>query len=284
MNFGGIEEKYSSFEVAKFIVVPVPYDLTVSYQSGTRRGPAAILDASFYLELYDWELCKDTYLEGIHTLPPVEPDARGPEQMTDKMYGEIGKVANLDKIPVILGGEHTVTVGAVRAMKERYPHLSVLHLDAHADMRDTYQGSHYSHACVGRRIWEICPLVQVGVRSMSREGAAFIEDRGIKIFPPDFRYEDSNWGKRISENLTEDVYISVDLDVLDPSIMPATGTPEPGGLYWEDLLRLIREVSENCKIRGFDIVELAPIPGMIAPDFTAAKLAYRTMGYAGLRE
>ncbi len=192
---------------------------------------------------------------------------------------EIKKIANLDKIPVILGGEHTVTIGAVRAMKERYPDIAVLQLDAHADMRDIYQGSPYSHACVGRRIWEISPLVQVGVRSMSAERAAFIEERGIKVFPPDFREENSNWVKIISENFTKDVYITVDLDVLDPSIMPATGTPEPGGLYWKDILRLIREIAGRCTVREFDIVELAPIPGMIAPDFTAAKLAYRVMGY-----
>ncbi|MBN2569733.1 MAG: agmatinase [Deltaproteobacteria bacterium] len=279
MNFGGIDEEYSSLGAADFVIVPIPYDLTASYQSGSRKGPAAIIDASLQLELYDEELGVETYHAGIHTMSSIEPDARGPEQMTDKIYLEIKKIADMDKIPVILGGEHTVTVGAVRAMKERYPQISVLHLDAHADMRDTYQGSLYSHACVGRRIWEICPLVQVGVRSMSGECAEFIKQKGIKVFSPDFRDENADWVKKISEIFEKDVYITVDLDVFDPSIMPATGTPEPGGLYWKDILQLVREVSGKCRVRGFDIVELAPIPGMIASDFTAAKLAYRIMGY-----
>jgi agmatinase len=279
VNFCGLDDQYASFEKSHFVVIPIPYDLTVSYQSGARRGAAAILDASFQLELYDEELHREPYRSGIHTMLPIEPDVRGPEEMTRKIHGVVQNVAAAGKIPVVLGGEHTVTIGTVRAIKEHYPDIMVLHLDAHADMRDTYQGSPYSHACVGRRIWELCPLVEVGVRSMSGECAAFIEHKKVKVFPADFKDEHANWEKIISENFAKDVYITVDLDVLDPSIMPATGTPEPGGLYWKDIVRLIREVSQRCTVRGFDIVELAPIPGMIAPDYTAARLAYKMMGY-----
>jgi len=283
MNFGGLDGQYASLEGADFVVIPVPYDLTSSYEPGSRRGPSAMLDASVQLELYDEELCRETFRAGIHTFPYMEPDARGPEQMVDKIHRAVSGVTALEKIPVILGGEHTLAIGAVRAMREQYPGISVLQFDAHADMRDTYQESRYSHACVGRRIWEICPLVQAGVRSMSAECASFIDAKGIRVCPPGIGEDSETWREIIREHLTDDVYVTVDLDVLDPSIMPATGTPEPGGLSWTDILHLIRTVTERCTVRGFDIVELAPIPGMIAPDFTAAKLAYRIMGYIDAR-
>ena len=278
MNFGGADIGNQPFEDAKFVVIPVPYDLTSTYQAGSRKGPAAILDASANMELYDEELGVETYLSGIHTMAPLEIDASGPEVMARTVRGEVARVLAAGKIPVVLGGEHSVSIGAVQAAREKYPSLSVLQLDAHADLRDSYQNASFSHASVGRRIFEICPLVQVGIRSMSLEEARFIEHNNVRSFPPDFIHNDDPV-KKICENLSKDIYVTCDLDVLDPSIMPATGTPEPGGILWNDLIRLIREVSEHCTIRGFDIVELCPIPGMVAPDFTAAKLVYRIMGY-----
>lgn len=279
MNFGGLNPEYTSFEHATFVVVPVPYDLTTSYQAGARNGPSAILDASCQMELYDEELRRETFLTGIHTVSPLEVRAGGPQEMIDTVRIEIAEIISSGKIPVILGGEHSISLGPVQAMKETYPSLSVLHLDAHADMRNSYQGTPYSHACVGRRISEICLMVQVGIRSMSADEAVFIEENTLPVFNPDFLNEDPQWAKTICEHLSGDVYLTIDLDVFDPSIMPAVGTPEPGGLYWKDITRLVKEVSNNCKIRGFDIVELSPIPGIVAPDFTAAKLAYRVMGY-----
>jgi agmatinase len=279
MNFGGLDAENRRLEDAKFVVIPVPYDLTSTYQAGSRKGPAAILDASANMELYDEELGVETCLAGIHTVVPLEVDARGPEAMVKVVYGEVAEVVSSGKVPVILGGEHSIAIGAVRAVKDQYPSLSVLQFDAHADLRDTYQNASFSHASVGRRIFEICPLIQVGVRSMSAAEARFIEEEEIKVFSPDCILDEPDPIKKICENLTKDIYITIDLDVLDPSIMPATGTPEPGGILWNDLLHLIKGVSERCTIRGFDIVELCPIPGMVAPDFTAAKLAYRIMGY-----
>lgn len=278
MNYGGIDLPKSSFEEAMFVVVPIPYDLTSTYQPGSRRGPYAILDASSNMELYDEELGKETYRCGIHTYASIDTDARGPEEMTSKIRQNISKIISCDKIPVVLGGEHSISIGVVQAMKEKYPHISVLQLDAHADLRDTYQLSPYSHACAARRMWELCPLTQMGIRSMSAEDASFIKKNNIISFPADFIYE-SQWLNKISKNLNEDVYITIDLDVFDPSIMPSTGTPEPGGISWKNLLDLIKEVSKNCRIRGFDVVELSPIPGLVAPDFLAAKLIYRIMGY-----
>ncbi|MEN6464007.1 MAG: agmatinase [Syntrophaceae bacterium] len=278
MNFGGLAPEFTEYGKSLFIVVPVPYDLTSTYQGGARRGPAAILDASANMELYDEELGKETYLCGIHTFPAVEPIASGPADMNEAVMQEISGIINGGKIPVLLGGDHSVTLGAVRAAAGAYPELSVLHLDAHADLRNSYQGTPFSHACIGRRISELVPLVQAGIRSMSAEEADFLKSSSVVSIPPgEFIYADTK--KKITGSLKKDVYITIDLDVFDPSIMPSTGTPEPGGLLWGDVLDIVREVSQTCNVRGFDIVELAPIPGIVAPDFLASKLIYRIMGY-----
>lgn len=279
MNYGGIETEYAAYEPAKFVVIPVPYDLTSTYQSGSRRGPGAILDASANMELYDEELHQETFRYGIHTLPFIDADARGPAEMISAVHRTVAGVIADGKIPVMLGGEHSVSFGAVQAVREAFPALTVLQLDAHADLRESYQGSPFSHAAVARRIAEICPLVQAGIRSMSVEEAEFLAVSPIKSYPADFILGSGSWCETICGELQGDVYLTVDLDVLDPAVMPATGTPEPGGIAWRDLIRLIREVAKRCRIQGFDVVELAPIPGMVAPDFLASKLVYRIMGY-----
>jgi len=279
MNFGGIDTEYEAIENAAFVVVPVPYDLTTTYQGGARKGPAAILEASCNMELYDEELDAETYKAGIHTVPPLEAVAAGPEGMLDRVEEAIDGVFDQGKVPVMLGGEHSITLGAVRAAVKRYPKLSVLHLDAHADMRVSYQGTPYSHACIGRRMLELCPVVQAGIRSMSVEEAAFLRKGTVPFFSAAAIRKDRTWVSKALRSLSKDVYISVDLDALDPSVMPATGTPEPGGMLWHDVLDVVREVCRKKHVIGFDIVELAPIPGMVAPDFLAARLAYRMMGY-----
>ncbi|HOQ42982.1 MAG: N(1)-aminopropylagmatine ureohydrolase [Deltaproteobacteria bacterium ADurb.Bin151] len=278
MNFGGIYPE-CSLRNAHFVVVPVPYDLTSTYQPGSRRGPVAIIEASTNMELYDEELKKDTYLAGIHTTLPVEVDARGPKYMVSAVRKKIDRVVHAGKIPVMLGGEHSISLGAVQAVAAKYPELTVLQFDAHADLRDSYQGTPYNHACVARQIVDCCSLVQVGIRSMSREEAEYLPKSRVKSYSADYVFENKNWAQMVCKNLRGDVYVSIDLDVFDPSIMPATGTPEPGGLYWRDVLSLLRLVAGKCNIRGFDVVELAPLPGMVAPDFMAAKLIYRLMGY-----
>ena len=279
MNFGGLGPDQSDFSGASFVVVPVPYDLTSTYQSGSRRGPGAILDASGNMELYDEELGREICTAGIHTATFVEADARGPAEMTATVRNAVAEVLAKDKIPVILGGEHSISLGAVQAMKGKYPGLSVLQLDAHADMRDAYQGSPYSHASVARRISELCPLVQAGIRSMSVEEAAFLKTGPVKTYAADRIGAMDGWCGEICGHLEGDVYVTIDLDVLDPAIMPSTGTPEPGGISWKEILQLLRHVTRRCRVRGFDVVELAPRAGMVAPDFLAAKLIYRFMGY-----
>ena len=278
MNFGGIYPEHSLRE-ALFVVVPVPYDLTSTYQPGSRRGPAAIIEASTNMELYDEELKKETYLAGIHTTLPLAIDARGPKNMVNIVRKKISRIAALNKIPVMLGGEHSISFGAVQALREKYSKLTVLQLDAHADLRESYQNSPYNHACVAKRISEICPLVQVGIRSMSKEEADCLPQSKVKSYGADYILKNKNWLEAVCDNLSGDVFVSIDLDAFDPSIMPATGTPEPGGMYWNDVLSLLKKVARSCTIRGFDVVELAPLPGMVAPDFMAAKLIYRLMGY-----
>ncbi len=279
MNYGGIEAGTTAYENAKFVVIPVPYDLTSTYQSGSRRGPGAILDASANMELYDEELHQETYRAGIHTLAALDADARGPEAMIKAIRRTVAGIITDGKIPVMLGGEHSISFGAVQAVQEAFPKLTVLQLDAHADLRESYQGTPFSHAAVARRIVGICPLVQAGIRSMSVEEAEYLATNPLKSYPADFILDGGSWCETICDDLQGDVYLTVDLDVLDPAFMPATGTPEPGGIAWRDLTRLIRAVAKRCRIRGFDVVELAPIPGMVAPDFLASKLIYRIMGY-----
>jgi agmatinase len=279
MYFGGIDPKYATLEKADFVVVPVPYDLTTTYQGGARKGPAAIIEASCNMELYDEELGREVYKSGICTLPPLEAVASGPEGMLERVEESVTGVFELGKTPVVLGGEHSITLGAVRAARRMYPKLSVLHLDAHADMRESYQGTPFSHACIGRRMRELCPVVQAGIRSMSIEEAVFIRKQKVPVFSASDIRKDGSWVNKVLRHLSKDVYISVDLDALDPSVMPATGTPEPGGMLWHNVLDVIREVCRKRRVVAFDIVELAPIPGLVAPDFLAARLAYRMMGY-----
>jgi agmatinase len=284
LNFGGLEgEEYETEEV-RFSVLPVPYDLTASYVSGARNGPVAIIEASTHMEVYDDELCLEPWRAGIETLPMLESTTLGPGEMVKKVRSAAAGILKRGKIPVIIGGEHSVTIGLVMALKQSYPDLSVMQLDAHADMRESYQDSPFNHACVARRISELCPMVQVGVRSLSSGEAEFLKNpagkinHGIKTHYARDIIKGVRW-EEVVEGLTEDVFITIDLDVFDPSIMPATGTPEPGGLGWYDVLGLLRTVATKKRVVGFDIVELCPIPGNVAPDFLAAKLAYKVMGY-----
>lgn len=278
LNFCGLEPSYCSLEGSEFVIIPAPYDLTTSYISGTRRGPLAIIEASTHMELFDEELGIETYKVGIHTLPFLEPTTSGPKEMVDRVAEVCDHIIRKGKIPVLLGGEHSLSFGMVRAIKSHYPDLSILHLDAHADMKDVYNDSPFNHGCVSRRISELCPVVQVGIRSLSAEEAEFLRSSSVNTIYAD-QFFTSSFDRRIFDSLTEDLYITIDLDVFDPSIMPSVGTPEPGGLGWYDVLGIVKEVIRGRRVMGFDVVELSPIPGCIAPDFMAAKLVYRIMGY-----
>jgi len=288
LNFGGLTREMLEGITPTFSVLPVPYDLTASYVSGTRNGPRAIIEASTHMELYDEELGREFWDCGIETLPSMEPTALGPEEMVRRIRAASEEILDAGRVPVMLGGEHSVTLGMIQALKERHPDMSVLHLDAHADMRDSYQDTPYNHACIARRISEICPIVQVGIRSLSVEEAEFLASEKkagkkaktrIKTWYAPEVLKGVDWS-RVVAGLTGEIFITVDLDVFDPAIMPATGTPEPGGLGWYDALAVLRKASGARRVIGFDVVELCPLPGNVAPDFLAAKLVYKMMGYA----
>ena len=278
-TFGGSLPEDSAFDRAQVVILPIPYEQTTTYGTGTKEGPHALIAASRHMELYDEELDYEVYQVGIHTLRELEPTASGPKAMLDRITEVTGELLDHGKFVVGLGGEHTIAFGLVRAYAERFPGLSVLQFDAHTDLRDTYQGTPYNHASVLRRISEIVPAVQVGIRSLSREEATWVQEHNLRLFYASEVVGSPNSASAISEALTDQVYITICLDGFDPSIMPAVGTPEPGGLGWYDVLRIVRRVAETRHIVGFDVVELFPMPGNVAPDFLAAKLVYKVLGY-----
>lgn len=276
-NFAGLDPEFSALDSSRVAVLPVPYDFSTSYQGGTRWGPQAILTASRNMEVWDDELGA-IYRAGIHTLPELEATADGPGAMAGRVEKAFDWILAAGKLPVMLGGEHSITAGAVRALVRKHPKLSVLQLDAHADMRDSYLDSPDSHACVMRRIRERCPAASVGIRSMSEEEAEHLRQHPAPIWSTRaFRLLEGEW-QPILDALTEDVFITFDLDGLDPAYLPGTGTPEPGGLDWYEANDLIAAVAKAKRIVGFDVVELAPIAGDVASDFLAARMAYRMIG------
>ena len=278
---------YAPYEVdldtAKVVLIPVPYDGTTSYITGARNGPEAILRASAQLEDYDLELDSDASSQGIYTTSSLPIVADGPKQMIDSVENEVSKYIHKDKIVGVLGGEHSISLGVVRAFKKTYPNLSVLYLDAHSDMRQSYQGSLFSHGCTARRIMEHAPITLAGIRSLSQEEKEFISLSSIPIFPwPHDFHSNVDWTNKIVNTLKADVYVSIDLDVLDPSIMPAVGNPEPGGISWLELISLLRVISETRNIVGFDVVELTPGQETESCSYLAAKLVYKLISYVVL--
>jgi agmatinase len=286
-NFGGLSEEHSQYETSRAVIFPVPLERTTTYEHGTRNGPSAILKASQNMELYDEELELEPYKEiGIHTLPPIDTmDGTLDEVITELFTAQCGLMDD-DKFPVALGGEHGLTPPLVSAVTKRYKNLSVLQIDAHADLRDEYQGNPASHACAMRRVLEFCPAVQVGIRSLSVEEAQAIPHLRTKVYWANdiLRAPLKSWIAKVLADLSPNVYLTIDLDGFDPSIIPATGTPEPGGLDWHQVTSLIRAVAQHKKIVGMDVVELLPQPGEHASDFLAAKLIYKCLGYIFCRE
>lgn len=278
MNFASLDDEYTAFERARAVVLPVPYDSTVTARAGTRDGPHAIIEASADMELYDVGLGIEPYRHGIHTLPELAPHTGSPEAMIDRIEAVAGELIDARKFVVTLGGEHTVAVGAIRAHAARVPGLSVLALDAHSDLRDEYLDSKYNHACTLRRAHEVASVTQVGLRSASVEDAALIRDERLAFFSPaEFRAVGPG---AVIDRLGSDVYITIDLDCFDPSEMAAVGTPEPGGLHWDEVSELMVQLSRRKRIVGFDLTELSPSFGPRSCAQLAAKLAYRLIGLA----
>lgn len=282
-KFCGIEDKYSSWEKSGIVILPVSYDLTTSYKPGASCGPKAIIDASRYMETYDDETGKEIYKLGIYTAEEIKPIRPKPEEVIEMVTKEAGVILKAGKFPVILGGEHSITLGPVKAFKKKIKNFSVLQLDAHRDLRDSFQGSRHSHACIAKRIIELAPLTQAGIRSLSKEEAGK-EYKNLKTFFMKDMIGNEDWMEAAIDSLDNDrVYVTIDMDVFDPSIMPSVGTPEPGGMGWYDTLALLKMLSRKKEIIGFDVVELSPAPGNISPDFLAAKLIYKFLNYIFLK-
>ncbi len=278
-NYGELQDQFSNYKNSKVAVLPVPYEKTTTYLKGTEKGPRAILDASANMELFDEELNKNISEIGICTLNELKIDEK-PELMVNVLYENVKALISGNKFPVILGGEHSITSACVKAFAERYEDFSVLQLDAHADLREEYENSRYSHACAMKRSLEFSKsIVQVGIRSISHEEAIFARENSLDIFWAKDTVDNDKWFDAAIEKLNKNVYITLDLDVLDPSIMPSTGTPEPGGFGYYSLLKFLKEVCKKRNIVGFDVVELKPSKSNASCDFTAAKIIYKLIGY-----
>jgi agmatinase len=276
---GEIPAEYTRYAAARTVILPVPYEGTVSYGKGTASAPAAVLEASRFQEYYDDELGKLTYKTGIATLPALKT-----EKTPEKMAAMVEKVSlreiKNNKFVFMLGGEHSLSYGLYRALTVKYRRLSVVQIDAHADLRETFKGSRFSHGCVMRRICETCDsTAQIGIRSVCREEAAFIRKKKKDVYWARDIAGKSGWISRMLKKLHRDVFLTIDVDGFDPSVVPHTGTPEPGGLSWYEGLKLFREIFKRKNVVGMDLVEVASDKTSRISDFTAAKLMYRLIGY-----
>jgi len=277
LNYGGLEAEFTAYDKAEIVVIPVPYDGTSTWIKGADKGPQAILEASTNMELYDIETDSEVYTKGIATLAPVT-EASSPEAMSQSVEQVVDSVLKDKKFPVLLGGEHSVSIGAFRAFAKHYEKFSVLQLDAHSDMRNEYEGSTHNHACVMARAKEVATVAQVGIRSSAIEERENISpDRIFYAHDLHDAKEGSNWMYMVSQKLHDNVYLTIDLDVFDPAIMPSTGTPEPDGLYYREVLNFLKLINERHNIIGVDIVELCPNEVNKAPDFLASKLIYQIL-------
>ena len=283
-NFLGLDEDSSDFEKAKAVILPVPYEATVSFGGGTGAGPSAIIEASRYIELYDQELDNEPYEVGIATLPELHLTGGGPTEAIKELREAYDALVDAapGKFIVTLGGEHSISSAPILSWVDRMKgkRLSVLQFDAHTDLRHEYEGSEYSHAAVMHRVHQNVDLVAVGIRAITKEEMDLARaSDNIHIFLADNIHTGDAWMDDVMSKLTDDVYISFDIDGFDPSLVPSTGTPEPGGLQWYPVMKLLRRVFAEKNVVAADIVELAPIPGLHAPDFLTAKLCYKMIAY-----
>lgn len=281
-SFLGLDGRDADYTRARFAVLPIPYDATTSFSAGTRDGPRAIITASRQLEDYDPGVGREAYRAGIATLDPLEPDARGPEPMLERIYRAARKVVRDGKFLIGLGGEHSVTAALVRAVRSRHKRLCVLQIDAHADLRDSYHGSPHSHACVMRRIHDMgITTVGVGIRSYSRQEARFIRSAGKCLISADVCRRSDDWINQAVATLGDPVYVTIDIDGFDPAYAPGTGTPEPGGLDWYQVTDLLAAVARQRQVVAADVVEVRPVPPSTATEYLAARLVYRLVGLVG---
>lgn len=285
-TFLGLDEDASDFGKSRAVILPVPYEATTSFGAGTGAGPGAIIEASRYIELYDQELDSEPYEVGVATLPALSLTGAGPRDAIAELRAAYDKLLDegRDKFVIMLGGEHSVSSAPVLAWTDRLAkqgkRLSVLQFDAHTDLRPEYEGSPYSHASVMHRVHDKVELVAVGIRAITADEMQLVRrSENIHVFLADNIHADDAWMDDVMSRLGPDVYISFDVDAFDPSLVPSTGTPEPGGMQWYPVMKLLRRVFAEKTVHAVDVVELAPIPGLAAPDFLVAKLIYKMIGY-----
>lgn len=280
-TYAGIPEEFAKLEQAKVVLIPVPYDGTSTWQKGADKGPQAFLDASENMELYDIETDTEVYQQGVFLADAVTENS-SPEAMVDAVHQATKRYIKKNKFVTIFGGEHSISIGTIRAFNEMFPSLTVLQLDAHADLRKEYEGSKCNHACAVYEASQTTNLIQIGIRSMDAIEKTVMDEE--KTYFAHEMVEDSTWMDSAIDQMTDNVFITIDLDVFDPSIMPSTGTPEPGGLLWYETLDFLRQVFEEKNVVGFDIVELCPNKDEKSSDFLAAKLYYKMLSYKFLDE
>lgn len=276
-TFAGIEEKYANYENAKILLQSIPYDGTSTWGKGADKGFEAFLDAAENMELYDIETDSEVYKKGVHILPPIT-EKKSPEAVFEAVYNSTTNLLNKsNKLLTFFGGEHSVSIGIIKAFYEKFSDITIVQLDAHADLRKNYMGSAYNHACAVHDASQNTNLIQIGIRSMDTSEKQYLNTE--KCFLAQDMFYDSNWIEKALKLMTEKVYITIDLDAFDPSILPATGTPEPGGLQWYPTLELLKRICQEKNVLGFDIVELAPIENHKSSEFLAAKLYYKILSY-----
>ncbi len=275
-TFAGIPEEFAQLEKSRVVLIPVPYDGTSTWGKGADRGPSAFLEAAENMELYDIETDSEVYREGIYLTPAITEDS-SPEAVVSEVHKQAKEYIKRNKFVTLFGGEHSISIGAIRAFNECFDNLTVLQIDAHADLRKEYQGTPYNHACAMHEASQTTNLIQVGIRSMDALERTYMDEE--KTFFAHEMAADEFWMDRAIDLMTDDIFITFDLDGLDPSIMPSTGTPEPGGLFWYETLEFLRKVFEEKNVVGFDLVELCPNPNDRSADFLAAKLYYKMLSY-----
>ncbi|AFJ90993.1 agmatinase [Blattabacterium sp. (Blaberus giganteus)] len=276
-TFAGIPKKYATLDQSKTVLIPVPYDYTQTWKKGAKKGPKAFLSAAEHMELYDIETNSEVYKKGIFLVPYIINSSVSTKKMIEKVYNVTKKFLSKEKFITFIGGDHSISIGSIRAFGEKYTNLSILHMDAHTDLRPMYKGSPYNHACSMYEASKKYPLIQIGIRSMDIMEKKYIQKENI--FYMHKIYQNDLWMQNAIHKLSNNVFISIDIDVFDPSIAPSTGTPEPGGLSWYTTLKFLKKVFNKKNVIGFDIVELLPNKNESSTDFLAVKLYYKLLSY-----
>lgn len=275
-TYAGIPEEFAKLDSSKIVLIPVPYDGTSTWQKGSDKGPEAFLHASENMELYDVETRTEVYKQGIYLADAITENS-SPEAMVEAVHKSVKTFIKRNKFVTIFGGEHSISIGTIRAFNECFDNLTVLHIDAHADLRKSYLGSKYNHACAAYEASQTTNLIQVGIRSMDAIETTVMDEE--KVYFAHELATDEFWMDSAIDQMTDNVFITFDLDALDPSILPSTGTPEPGGLFWYETLEFLKKVFEEKNVVGFDMMELCPNPNEKSSDFLAAKLYYKMLSY-----